>query len=80
MKLENQFELAKWKKQAHLLDRKELEEMMLFLLEQHFLLEEKIKQLPFMFSDDYGTATDNGSDSLEPSGGWDAWGIVLPHG
>lgn len=81
MDLSAQFELKKWELLIPELTRKELEELVLSLVQQNIALKQLAKQLPFMFSEDYGTATDDGGNGLEDIRGiYEAWGIVLPQG
>lgn len=80
MDLSEQFELRKWELLIPELNRKDLEELANCLVQQNVALKKLAKQLPFMFSDDYGTADDGGNGMEDIRGVYEAWGIVLPQG
>ena len=81
MDLSNKFEIEKWKLLIPELDRNDLEDLANTLVQQNAALKEAVKLAPFILSGgDWIETRNNGSDGLEPAGGWDAWGIVLPHG
>lgn len=81
MDLTSKFEIKKWEMLIPELDRNELEELANNLVQQNEALKQMVKQLPFMFSEDYGTATDDGGNGVEDMRRvYEAWGIVLPQG
>lgn len=80
MDLTSKFEIKKWEVLIPTLERNDLEELANSLVQQNAALKEAVKIAPFILGGDWLEKGDNIADGVEPAGGWDAWGIVLPQG